>query len=68
VNKLIAALALLALTGCTTCQKHPAACMVGFAVLSGAIVASQHGQNRSSGVDGRDYTILPVNCESGACK
>jgi hypothetical protein len=68
VNKLIAALALLALTGCATCQKHETAFLVGFAVLSASIVASQHSHNSSSGVDGRDYTILPVNCENGACK
>lgn len=68
MNKLIAALAPLALTGCAICQKHETACFVTATLVAGSIVASQHGHNRSSGVDGRDFTIIPVDCAQVSCK
>jgi hypothetical protein len=69
VNKLIAALALLALTGCAICQKHETACFVTATLVAGAIVASQAGHHtRTTGVDGRDVTILPLDCAQVSCK
>jgi len=62
MNRLTIGLALLALGGCSICQKHETACFVGATILAGSIVASQHGHNSNSGVDGRDYTIIPVDC------
>jgi hypothetical protein len=68
VNKLIAALALLALPGCAICQQHETACFVTATLVAGSIVASQHSHNRSSGLDGRDYTIIPADCAQVSCK
>lgn len=69
MNKLFLALAVLALTGCATCQKYPTACAAVTLVAVGSIaMAANHGHNRTTGADGRDYTIQPVNCANGSCK
>ena len=67
--KILTALTLLTLTGCSICQKHETACFVGATLVAGSIIASQHGHRSSSGVDGRDYTIIPVSCaDPQVCK
>lgn len=62
-------LAVLALTGCETCKQYPTACAAVTLVAVGSIaMAANHGHNRTTGADGRDYTIQPVNCTNGSCK
>jgi hypothetical protein len=66
----ICALALaMALSGCTFCREHETACAVaaGVAVV-GVGLSFKHGHDTHSGVDGRDYTITPVDCSAGSCK
>lgn len=40
MSRFLAALALLALAGCATCQRHPVACTVGAVIVAGSIAAS----------------------------
>jgi hypothetical protein len=68
MNKLTIGLALLALTGCATCERHPIAC----AVLVGSIVLSvphivDH-KTGTSGTDGRDVHVPGLDCSTGSCK
>lgn len=69
MNKLALSLALLALTGCTFCREHKTTCaVVGWAAATTVALSATNGRNHTGGVDGRDYTILPVDCAAGACK
>lgn len=60
----------LATTGCTFCREHENTCTViaGVGAVSLAIYAAKGDRIPDSGVDGRDYTITPVDCSTGSCK
>lgn len=70
MNKLIAALALLALTGCQTCDRHPVVCLTVATSLALSIPAMTNtGAHRVRVFQsGHDVTTQPVNCNGGSCK
>jgi hypothetical protein len=64
VNKLGLSIALLALTACQTCNRHPVVC--GTAIFVGTAAATLVLHNHSS-ARSHDVTTQPVNCSGSAC-
>jgi hypothetical protein len=65
VNKLGLSIALLALTACQTCNRHPVACSTAIFVGTAAatLVLHNHSSARS-----HDVGIGTPSCANGSCK
>jgi hypothetical protein len=67
MNRLILALALLALlSGCSICERHATACAVA-AGVAGTCLALSLGSGHSLGAR-HDIGLQPVNCTGASCR
>ncbi len=63
MTKLITALALVALSGCATCDRHPVACGVAITLVVGSLAASAARHASASPEEDRQMSIpLTPNC------
>jgi len=63
MRSLTAALATLALVGCATCERHPAACAAGVAVLATSIALSvDHSSHAYEPAVTARATTQPITC------
>lgn len=60
----VTALALLALTACATCDRHPIGCAVGGALIVGGVAVATHGAHYRL----HDVTTQPVVCGGENCR
>lgn len=63
MKRILTPTALLALTGCATCEKHDLACAVVVGVAAGCIAASSSHRTQA-----HDVSSQPVICTAGSCK
>lgn len=68
MSRLITALVLLALTGCTFCEKHPKTCLFAATCTALSVPALTHTSHRgTTGTDGHDVTTQPFTCTGASC-
>jgi uncharacterized lipoprotein YajG len=70
VKSLVTALALLALAGCQTCDRHPVACLAVATSIALSVPALTNSGAHRVTISGREHevTTQPVSCVNGSCK
>lgn len=66
--KTVSLLALLALSGCATLERHPYATGIALALVAGSIAASQNHDNRMSAQAPVRAGIGTPACTAGTCQ
>ena len=62
MNRLTIGLALLALTGCATCDRHPVACGVAMTLVVGSLAANAGRHGTQADPDRQMSIPLTPNC------